>query len=55
MKPVTSPVIHGCAVLKKFTKHGLKCHIAEHRKYKDKELVEKWMQENGDIESCFVK
>jgi len=41
MKKPDSPIIHGLSIMKRYTKHGLKLHIAAHKNYKDRELVEK--------------
>jgi hypothetical protein len=54
LKKRTSPIIHGLSIMKKYSKHGLKLHIANHKKNNDEDLVEKWMNENGDIESCLL-
>lgn len=55
MKKPTSPIIHGLSLMKTYTAHGLKLHIATHRKGKDKDLVKQWEGKNEGIESCYVK
>ena len=54
MKKKKSPLIHGFALMKRYSKHGLKLHIVNHRKNYDDDLVKKWERENGDIESCRI-
>ena len=54
MKKQTSPLIHGLALMKRYTKKGVKNHIANHKKNGDEQLVMKWKLEDGDIESCLM-
>ena len=54
MKKQTSPLIHGLSIMKRYSKHGLKLHITNHRKNRDEDFVNKWQKENGDIESCRI-
>jgi len=55
MKKQTSPLIHGFALMKRYTLHGLKIHINNHKKNYDEALVKQWYEENGDFESCKVE